>query len=86
LLDNQDYTLAVPSSSLLEGADVRFDESLIQEHILELSFDKKVMTSMKGATYEVQGDKSLKRIKLTKNLTACEVLILSSDVATLDEK
>ena len=44
------------------------------------------MTSMKGATYEVQGEKSLKRIKLTNNLPACEVLILNQDFAEQEEK
>ena len=44
LAQNEDYLLVLPPSNLLHT----FDETLVLEHILQVSFDGKDMTSLTG--------------------------------------
>ena len=53
--------------------EVRFDEKLVLEHILQMSFDGKELKSLSGQTYQFVGDKKLKS-------GSVEVTIVSRDV------
>jgi len=43
--------LAVPPNAILKDKDCIIDENMINEHILELSFDGKELVSMSSKTY-----------------------------------
>lgn len=58
LVQNEDYILAVPPARLFNKVNI--DDILITEHILELSYDGKELTSLNGKTYQIEGGKRLK--------------------------
>jgi len=62
IAENQDAILAVPPTGFFSSRGVVVDEMMITEHILQLSFDGKEITSLNGRTFKLVSDKSLRSL------------------------
>ena len=60
MVENQDAILALPPAGLLNRNKIHIDSILISEHILNVSFDGKEMTSLAGKTYKMEGEKKMR--------------------------
>jgi hypothetical protein len=81
LAENQDSILAVPPDNFFRKQNASIDEIAITEHILQLSFDGKEMTSLNGKTYKVIGENQLCSATGDERLS---VNILSRDITYAD--
>ena len=74
LTENTDWILAVPPPDFFTKRKLVIDEACINEHILQISFDGKEMTTLAGKTFKVESEK-----KLRCQETGVQVLIMSKD-------
>ena len=68
----------MPPAGFFKQRQISIDELLINEHILQISFDGKEMTSLNGKTYKVESEKKLRLVQSGKE-TDVQVFILSKD-------
>ena len=68
----------MPPAGFFKQRQISIDEILINEHILQISFDGKEMTSLNGKTYKVESEKKLRLLQSGKE-TDVQVFILSRD-------
>ena len=78
LTENTDWQLAVPPAGFFKRKQISIDEMCINEHILQISFDGKEMTSMSGKTYKVESETRLRLLQSGRE-TDFVVSIISRD-------
>ena len=49
----------MPPTGFFTEKSIAIDEVLISEHVLQLSFDGKELTSLTGKSYKFEGDKKI---------------------------
>ena len=56
----------MPPAGFFKSRQISIDEMLINEHIMQISFDGKEMTSLNGKTYKVESEKKLRLLQSGK--------------------
>ena len=82
IAENQDAILAVPPTNFFKSQGINIDEMLITEHVLQLSFDGKEMTSLNGRTFKVISDKTLR----STDDPSFQAMIISRDITYADNQ
>ena len=82
IAENQDAILAVPPTGFFSAQGIAVDEMMITEHILQLSFDGKEITSLNGRTFKLVSDKSLRGV----DDPAFQTMIISRDITYADSQ
>jgi hypothetical protein len=80
IAENQDAILAVPPTGYFKSRGVTVDEILITEHILQMSFDGKEITSLNGRTFKIISDKSLRSM----DDPSFQAMIMQRDITYAD--